>query len=522
MALRDIVINIVANTEGFRNAVNGASESLGGLGDVANNVRGRLSGVTSALKKVAKPAAALAAGVTAAGAAMYGFASSTAAAGDSAAKTADKMGIGVEALQELRFAAERSGVSAKTMDTALQRMTRRLSEAAQGAGPAKDALAEMGLDAGALASAAPEDALNKIADAMAEVGNQSDRVRLAMKLFDSEGVGLVNTLAGGSAGLQEMRDQAQEVGAVISEDTARASEQFQDKMQDLQSSFAGLKNEIGEQLIPLFVDTLIPALVDHVIPALQTVIKVIAEVVSALARIAVKGYEVFQEFRETITGFVDWFAGLPERFVQFGSDIITGFRDGIVARWEDIKQTIFDQFDQLPEWMKKAMGIASPSKLFHQFGEWVAQGFANGVKAGSSEIEGAADGFQSFIDKAQGVLGQSRKIAAAEALINAGRAAAQALADPSLPWWGKAAAAMSVFQTGKQFADAIKSGSGSPGGGASSGGGAAAAPAAAAAPMEVNLSTVGSGEFIRRGDLGDLLNQLQDEAGDRGLRITYA
>ena len=40
-------------------------------------------------------------------------------------KTADTIGVGVEALQELRFAAKASGVEQQTLDSALQRFTRR-------------------------------------------------------------------------------------------------------------------------------------------------------------------------------------------------------------------------------------------------------------------------------------------------------------------------------------------------------------------------------------------------------------
>jgi hypothetical protein len=63
-------------------------------------------------------------------------------AADAIGKTADKIGVGVEALQELRFAAKASGVEQQTLDMALQRFTRRAAEAAQGTGEAKDALAQ--------------------------------------------------------------------------------------------------------------------------------------------------------------------------------------------------------------------------------------------------------------------------------------------------------------------------------------------------------------------------------------------
>ena len=95
---------------------------------------------------------------------------------DAIGKTADKIGVGVEALQELRFAAKASGVEQQTLDMALQRFTRRAAEAAQGTGEAKDALAQMGIalrdQSGDLRSS--EDLLADVADAFARIEDPAD------------------------------------------------------------------------------------------------------------------------------------------------------------------------------------------------------------------------------------------------------------------------------------------------------------------------------------------------------------
>src|SRR5262245_6209188 len=134
-------------------------------------------------------------------------------------KTADTIGVGVEALQELRFAAKASGIEQQTLDMALQRFTRRAAEAAAGTGEAKDALAQMGIalrdQGGHLRSS--EDLLGDVADAFARIEDPAERVRLAFKLFDSEGVALVNLLRGGSGALEEMRERARDLGIVLDE-----------------------------------------------------------------------------------------------------------------------------------------------------------------------------------------------------------------------------------------------------------------------------------------------------------------
>ena len=147
-------------------------------------------------------------------------------AADAIGKTADKIGVGVEALQELRFAAKASGVEQQTLDMALQRFTRRTAEAAQGTGEAKDALAQLGITLrdqdGHLRRS--EDMLADVADAFARIEDPAERVRLAFKLFDSEGVALVNLLSDGSGALDQMRERSRDLGIVLDEHLVRDAE----------------------------------------------------------------------------------------------------------------------------------------------------------------------------------------------------------------------------------------------------------------------------------------------------------
>jgi len=103
-------------------------------------------------------------------------------AADAIGKTADKIGVGVEAL---RFAAKASGVEQQTLDMALQRFARRAAEAAQGTGEAKGALASMGValrdQDGHLRRR--EDLLADVADAFARIKDPAERMRLAFKLL---------------------------------------------------------------------------------------------------------------------------------------------------------------------------------------------------------------------------------------------------------------------------------------------------------------------------------------------------
>jgi len=193
---------------------------------------------------------------------------------DNIGKTADRLGLTTEALQELRIAGEAAGVSSQTLDMAMQRFGRRLAEARQGSGEAAGALEEMGIQLVGLDGAARsiEDVLGDVADSMSGLGNQTDRNRIAMRLFDSEGVALVNMLRDGSAGLDEMREAARAAGGVIEDSVIRQAEDAQNEL-DLMSRV--IRADLATALI-----------------ALAPLLTGATELLSGLARMAGAGIEL--------------------------------------------------------------------------------------------------------------------------------------------------------------------------------------------------------------------------------------
>jgi hypothetical protein len=172
-------------------------------------------------------------------------------AGDQLAKTADKLGVTTEALAGLRHAAELTGVSTGTMDMAMQRFTRRAAEAAQGTGEAVGALRELGIDAEAITSLPLDEQMNVVADAMKGLDSQADKVRIAMKLFDSEGVALVNTLGGGSEALKAMTAEAEHFGVTLSRTDTAQMEEANDAITRLKAVFTGLTNQLAVAFSPI-------------------------------------------------------------------------------------------------------------------------------------------------------------------------------------------------------------------------------------------------------------------------------
>ena len=168
--------------------------------------------------------------------------------GDSIGKLSQRLGATTEGLSELKYAAEITGVGFNSLSTGLQRMTRRVSEAASGTGAAKAALIELGLSAQHLKTLKPEQQFEMIADAMAGVNTQSDKVRLAMKLFDTEGVALLQTMEGGAEAINKLREEAKKLGLSLSNDDTNAMAEFNDELTKMQAVITGL---LTSALLPM-------------------------------------------------------------------------------------------------------------------------------------------------------------------------------------------------------------------------------------------------------------------------------
>ena len=220
---------------------------------------------------------------------------------DTLSKTANKIGTTTEALGGLRYAAEITGVATNTMDMALQRFTRRTAEAAKGTGEAKGAIKELGLNAQELNKMPLDQRMIALADAFGKVDNESDQLRLAFKLFDSEGAALVNTLALGSDGLKELLGEAKALGLTMSTAAAQGVEKANDSITKLLSLGKGLRDQFAAALAPA-----------------------IESVVTQLTAF-------FQAIASDQGGVEAWARGMAKGFLQGIQDIIQGLDTGLSA-----------------------------------------------------------------------------------------------------------------------------------------------------------------------------------------------
>ncbi len=243
-------VDFTANVVKFNRQIDKLGSDLDRFGTKTHRSFDRAGRSANKFASALTPVTVVAASITAATAAMGLLVSRSIEAGDKIQKLSIRLGASTEALSQLEHVANLSGVSFNTLTTGMQRMTRRVSEAANGTGEAVKALDELGLSAQALAKIAPEDQFELIAEKISQVEGSSDRVRLAMKLFDAEGVALLQTMENGASGIRSMRKEADELGLTLSKDAADAMADAKDDMARLESAFDSLALKITTAVTP--------------------------------------------------------------------------------------------------------------------------------------------------------------------------------------------------------------------------------------------------------------------------------
>lgn len=226
---------LTAKFEQGVNTANGHLNKLTKTADAANKVFGALL-------------------VAGGGATFVGLVKSSLDAANRLGDMSARLGVTVEGLSRLEYAAKLTGVSSNTLATGLQRMTRRVAEAAQGSGEAIGALNELGLSAEKLNKLRPEEQFEVFADALEAVPNQADKVRLGMKLLDSEGVALLQTMKGGSAAIRAMGEESDKTGNTISTKFANDVTAANAAMIKLGASTTGLTNQLVATMGPAISD----------------------------------------------------------------------------------------------------------------------------------------------------------------------------------------------------------------------------------------------------------------------------
>lgn len=180
---------------------------------------------------------------------LFGLAKFTADAGDEVLAMSQKLGISVESLQRLQFAAKLANMDSASFATGMKFLSKGLDEAKRGSGELKESFAKLKLDPKKFTSS--EQALRALSDRFQAMPDGPAKTALALKIFSKSGADMIPLLNGGSKALDEAAAKADKYGIVLTQAQAEAGDAFNDSLDETKAALTGVRNILGNALIPV-------------------------------------------------------------------------------------------------------------------------------------------------------------------------------------------------------------------------------------------------------------------------------
>ena len=200
-------------------------------------------------------------------AALTSFTKKSLEAVDAIGKTADKLGISTDTLQEYRFALDLAGVSQAQVDKGLEQVVARVGELKNETGSLLTFLDKYNESLGdqIRQTRTTDEAIDLLTEAIADETDATQKAALARAAFGRSGVAMVNGVRDGTAAFRESREELREWGGVISEQAIRNAEKAQDELTRLGTFLdVTFKNIVAEnaQQIAILARNLLQASID--------------------------------------------------------------------------------------------------------------------------------------------------------------------------------------------------------------------------------------------------------------------
>ena len=311
-------VTIVPSMEGSQKII---AEELGASGKDAAKSAGEETGkelgnsIATGLKAtaavIAGAMAAVAGAAVAAGKAFIDSANDVAAWGDQVDKESQKMNMSAAGYQEWSFILEHAGASIEGMKNSMKKLTVAAEEG-------NEAFTALGISQEQLASMTPEETWNATIAALQNVADEGERTALASELLGKGAVELAPLFNMTAEETAALKDQVYELGGVMSDDAVKAAAEYQDQLQNMQTSLKGLKNNIMSQFLPG-----------------------LSSVMSGLGKLF-SGNGGLEEIRAGLADITSNLADLAPQFVELASAIVMSLLDAFGPVLPELLTGIFN------------------------------------------------------------------------------------------------------------------------------------------------------------------------------------
>lgn len=218
-----------------------------GLGDAEKEASGFGSKLKSAFGTVSKVGGATIAAIgtvaTATTKKLLDSSSQVAQLGDHIDKQSQKIGISAKAYQEWDFILTHNGASVDSLQASMKTLSTQAEKNA-------DEFAALGISQEELANMGTEELFERVVKGLQGMEQGTERTAIASKLLGRGATELAPVLNSTSDDIEDLRQQAHDLGKVMSDEAVKSGAAYEDSLYNLQSALGGIKNKMASDFLP--------------------------------------------------------------------------------------------------------------------------------------------------------------------------------------------------------------------------------------------------------------------------------
>lgn len=189
---------------------------------------------------------------------------------------AQRTGVSAEEFQKYAYAAKLSGMETATLEKAMIKQQKAFADAKEGSKTTAEAYQRLGIDIKSIGSSG--DAFDIVIKKLAAMEDETERNALANDIFGKSYAELAPLLNAGVEGIDAFKQEAVDLGAVMSNETVAAGANFGDFIDKIKTSASGMFNNLMTSIYPII--QIIFELILNNMPTIQNLIGQIAPVLA--------------------------------------------------------------------------------------------------------------------------------------------------------------------------------------------------------------------------------------------------
>lgn len=318
-----------------------AKQELNDVGETAEKQESKFSKFGEGLKKGAIVGVGA---VTALAGGLTKMATDAADAAGDLDDMAQRTGMTAEAFQQYAYAAKLSGMETETLEKAMIKSQTAFAEAKSGSETMSAAYQALGLDINNIGTSS--EAFDLVIERLAGMEDETQRNKIANDIFGKSYADLSPLLNSGAEGINALKQEAVDLGGVMSNEAVAAGAQFGDSLDAVKTATNGVFMEIGSQFLPILQQLLtwvlahmpeIKAVIETVFKAVEFVVGLVSKAFDAILPILTDLYNWIEPYFPVIQKIVESTFDAIGKAVKTVTDIFWGVVDAIKAAIDWLK-----------------------------------------------------------------------------------------------------------------------------------------------------------------------------------------